>query len=91
MSKFLRKFFISCLFIIVGLQTVVYAADKKGIISEACYKLSGIYPSKFEINATNSFPGYRGPNQLIVYKPSWGLRTGTNEFGKEAVIVDGIV
>ena len=62
MGNFLKKLFISCLFIIVGLQTVVYAADKKGIISEACYKLSGIYPSKFEINTTNSFVPVLNPN-----------------------------
>ena len=91
MRSFLKKLFILCLFSVVFLQAFAYAADRKGVITEACYKLSGIYPSKFEINATNSFPGYRGPNQLIVYKPAWGLRTGTNEFGKEAVVINGVV
>lgn len=93
MSKFLKKIFILCLFLffVVSSQAFARGISKNGVISESCYKISGIYPSKFEINATNSFPGYRGPNQLIVYKPAWGLRTGTNEFGKEAVVINGIV
>ena len=93
MSKFLKKIFILCLFLFFVVSSQAYARgiSKNGVISESCYKINEIYPSKFEINTTNSFPGYRGPNQLIVYKPAWGLRTGTNEFGKEAVVVNGIV
>ena len=37
------------------------------------------------------YPGLRGPNQLIVYTPTYGLRTGTNEFGTEAIIVNNMV
>lgn len=33
-----------------------------------------------------SFPGVRGSNQLIMYTPAYGERTGTNEFGTEAII-----
>ena len=28
---------------------------------------------------------------MIVYTPTFGFRTGTNEFGTEAIVVDGIV
>ncbi len=93
MGKLFKKIFIFSLVMFFVSCAHVFAAEigKNGIITQSCYKVSGIYPSKYEINATNSFPGYRGPNQLIVYKPEWGLRTGTNEFGKEAVVVNGIV
>ena len=43
-------------------------------------------------NASNCrFPGMRGTNQLVVYTPQYGRRTNTNEFGTEALIIDGIV
>ena len=37
------------------------------------------------------YPGGRGANKLVIYTPSYGLHTGTNEFGTEAVVVDNIV
>ncbi len=39
----------------------------------------------------SSYPGLRGPNQLIVYTPLFGARTGTNEFGTEAIIENNMV
>ena len=33
-----------------------------------------------------NYPGLRGANQLVVYTPTFGFRTGTNEFGTEAII-----
>ncbi|MBQ8887348.1 MAG: family 10 glycosylhydrolase [Candidatus Gastranaerophilales bacterium] len=40
---------------------------------------------------TSYYPGLRGPNQLIIYSPAFGLRTGTNEFGTEAIIENNMV
>lgn len=38
-------------------------------------------------NRTGSYlPGARGINQLVIYTPSYGNRTNTNEFGAEAVV-----
>ena len=37
------------------------------------------------------YPGGRGPNQLVVYTPSYGVHTGTNEFGTEAIVEGNIV
>ena len=37
------------------------------------------------------YPGGRGANKLVIYTPEYGLHTGTNEFGTEAVIEDNIV
>ena len=64
---------------------------QNGIVSQSAFKLSGIYPSSRMVNQTNDFPGNRGPGQLVAYMPGWGIRTGTNEFGKEAVVIDDTV
>ena len=41
--------------------------------------------------ATSYFPGLRGSNQLVIYTPSYGIKTGTNEFGSEAIVMDNTV
>jgi len=33
-----------------------------------------------------NYPGLRGSNQLVIYTPSYGTKTGTNEFGTEAIV-----
>ena len=52
--------------------------------------------SFYPINAidpqcNNGNPGGRGPNQLIAYTPNYGLKTNTNEYGKEAIVEEGRV
>ena len=46
---------------------------------------------KTQEGTSSYYPGLRGPNQLIVYTPTYGLRTGTNEFGTEAIIENNMV
>ena len=58
------------------------------ILSESSRNITAIYPID---TPTNSYPGYRGTNQLVIYTGDFGKTTGTNEFGKEAVVKDGIV
>jgi len=38
---------------------------------------------------TTVFPSGRGPDQLVIYTPAFGERTGTNIFGSEAIVRDG--
>ena len=38
-----------------------------------------------------NYPGLRGANQLVIYSPSFGMRTNTNEFGTEAIVVGDTV
>ena len=38
---------------------------------------------------TGEFPAGRGANQLVVYTPAFGSRTGTNIFGSEAIVRRG--
>lgn len=61
------------------------------IISKSSRKIDAIYPSTKTNKLGISFPGNRGPNQLVIYKREYGRRTLTNEFGKEAVVVGGKV
>ncbi len=37
------------------------------------------------------YPGYRGPDQLVVYTPAYGSSTGTNQWGYEVIVRDGVV
>ncbi|MBR5304665.1 MAG: family 10 glycosylhydrolase [Candidatus Gastranaerophilales bacterium] len=60
------------------------------ILSESSRKINAIYPND-NISPTNTYPGYRGPNQLVIYTRDFARTTGTNEFGKEAIVEDGIV
>ena len=66
-------------------------AKNEIIFNEATYDIDVIDP----VAATNwrgiNYPGLRGTNQLIVYSSAFGDRTGTNEFGTEAVIEGNIV
>ena len=41
--------------------------------------------------AKRDFPGGRGPDELIVYTQEFGERTGTNQWGVEATVVQGVV
>lgn len=47
------------------------------------------------ISATNpqsqEFPGGRNADELIIYTPEFGVRTGTNDYGVEAVVEDSVV
>lgn len=67
---------------------VNYSPEK--IISQSSRRINAIYPVDDE-TLSNVYPGYRGPNQLVIYTKEFGRTTGTNEFGKEAVVVDNIV
>ena len=53
-------------------------------------KINAINPKKQD-NLNNFFPGFRGPNQLVVYTPKYGIRTGTNEYGTEAIVENNMV
>ncbi len=52
------------------------------IFKQSSYRINSIDPNF----SANLFPGGRGANQLVIYTPNYGLHTGTNEFGTEAVV-----
>lgn len=57
------------------------------IFKQASTKLDVIDPS----NAASYFPGGRGANKLVIYTPNYGIHTGTNEFGTEAIVEENTV
>jgi len=48
-------------------------------------------PAGVDSKTRQCYPGCRGANQLIMYTPAFGERTGTNAFGYEVTVVDGRV
>ncbi len=64
----------------------------EGIVYETSdFPISHIDPKTGENGINTTYPGFRGANELIVYTPTYGLRTGTNEFGSEASVVGNTV
>lgn len=60
--------------------------------AHATRKISVINPNYGNNSRYCTFPGCRGGGQLVVYTPSIGRpKTGTNEFGFEATVLDGRV
>ncbi len=70
-------------------QTNSYLSESI-IYQEAQSYINAINPLK-QGNANSYYPGLRGPNQLVVYTPAYGVRTGTNEFGTEAIVENNMV
>lgn len=54
------------------------------IYKEASYTINTIDPVGNPMTAF--YPGFRGKDQLIIYTPVYGIKTGTNEFGTEAIV-----
>ena len=63
----------------------------EGIIYQETQRNIDVMDPQKEGNVNSNYPGLRGPNQLVVYTPSFGLRTGTNEFGTEAIVEKNMV
>lgn len=64
-------------------QGTIYSFEAKTI--------SAKYPTENISKSSINFPGYRGPGQLVIYYPSFDNTTGTNEYGMEAIVEDGVV
>lgn len=60
--------------------------DKEVIFSRSSKHINVIDPQ-----SSASYPGGRGPNQLVIYTKSYGLHTNTNEYGTEAIVIDNVV
>ncbi len=61
------------------------------IFNEASIKINSVNPTVTTNQAGNYLPGVRGTNQLVVYTGGYAIRTGTNEFGAEAIVEDNTV
>ncbi len=98
LKKKILQFFI---LILCGLTcTKVFAQDvflpyipqeNEIIFNQSAYNISVIDPQASTNISGANYPGLRGANQLVVYTPSFGYRTNTNEFGTEAIVTGDIV
>lgn len=70
-------------------DVLTYPAEK--IYKKSYSYISTINPKSGDPKVNSSYPGLRGTNQLVIYTPDFGLKTGTNEFGAEAVVVGNMV
>ena len=69
--------------VIAGIIFMAFAADS----TDKQYEFSFDYVNP----ESTEYPGGRGPHEMIVYTPEFGERTGTNEYGTEAVIENGVI
>lgn len=92
MKKIILLIFILCLTTInsIALASDVYTPYEtpKNVVvySTASRSISATDPVIDETNKKNYFPGNRKNNQLVIYTKAYGTKTGTNEFGAEAIV-----
>lgn len=55
------------------------------------FPLNAVDPNALKTPGSKDVPGFREANQLVVYTPASGVRTGTNQAGFEALVVDGVI
>ena len=61
------------------------------IFNQSMFKVDAIDPLISTNKKGVNYPGLRGANQLLIYTPNFGFRTGTNEFGTEDIVIDNTV
>lgn len=98
MNKIKLKIFLLFFFILLGqffanaqAQETQPNNPSEIIFSQKVYPISAIDPTILTNTAGSYYPGIRGANQMIIYTPAYGFRTGTNEFGSEAIVNGNIV
>jgi uncharacterized lipoprotein YddW (UPF0748 family) len=55
------------------------------------FPINIVDPDALKTPGAKDIPGFRDVNQLVVYTPASGLRTGTNDAGFEVWVVDGVI
>ena len=64
-----------------------YQPKKNEIVfNKSSMKINYVNPTAYSNKQGSYLPGARGMNQLVVYTGGYAIRTGTNEFGAEAVV-----
>ena len=56
------------------------------LFNQSMFKIDVVDPKASTNFRGVNYPGLRGSNQLVIYTPAFGMRTGTNEFGTEAIV-----
>lgn len=73
------------------LQPYPQLSNNEVIFSQKSYQFSAIDPTILTNSSGSFYPGLRGAGQMIIYTPAYGLRTGTNEFGSEAIATGNVI
>lgn len=68
-----------------------YLQKNEVLYSKSSRTINAIDPKVDSTKKGGYYPGNRGANQLVVYTRCYGDKTGTNEFGAEAIVKDNIV
>ena len=91
MKRSLILFFIYFLFLVnqafsqnAFMEFVPY--QNEVLFNQSMFKIDVVDPFVSTNFKGMNYPGLRGANQLIIYTPAFGYRTGTNEFGTEAIV-----
>ena len=74
-----------------GLYSEYVPQKNEVIFNQSMYKIDVVDPQASTNWKGINYPGLRGANQLVVYTPSFGFRTNTNEFGTEAIVTGDTV
>lgn len=61
------------------------------VFDKTSFDIKFIDPNETVAGADAYYPGFRGTNKLIIYTPAYGIFTGTNEYGAEAVVYGNTV
>ena len=98
MERILRSLFFIIISFIMCVSVYaqdVYApyvpAENEIIFNQSTYPISVVDPQASTNVSGANYPGLRGANQLVIYTPSFGFRTNTNEFGTEAIVTGDTV
>jgi uncharacterized lipoprotein YddW (UPF0748 family) len=60
--------------------------QNEALFNQSMFRIDVIDPVLSNNYKGMNYPGLRGANQLVIYTPNFGYRTGTNEFGTEAIV-----
>lgn len=88
---FLALFFVCLMQFSLQAQSQEIKKTEETIFSQKTYPISAIDPNILTNSQASFYPGLRGANQMIIYTAAYGSRTGTNEFGSEAIVSGNIV
>lgn len=91
MQKILTLFITFLLTLASANAAINMLNDDEGILSKSVYKIDVIDPVVTNARGNVNYPGYRGADELVIYTRNYGIRTNTNEFGREAVVINDIV
>lgn len=99
MRRFINKYILLLFLLISGTGVLASSspyfeyipAQNEQVYQKNTYRYSALDPTIKNNLAGCGYPGMRGSNQLVIYTPSHGTSTNTNEYGAEAIVIGNTV